>query len=354
MKRLILPQKVLIIQLRRIGDVLLSTPVVRALKSAFPEVHLTFLSEIEAESILTNNPHINGLILWDSKKYHQSNYLIAILRELRKREFDTVIDLQGSARTALAAFLSGTRQRIGFDYRGRKLFYNFVVARDNTPKYGSLFKLDILRPLGIESADYRTEMFISPSAESWQQNFFQRHGLKNSDLRIVISPVSRRPYKRWPIERFAQLSSWLIKEFKAKIIILWGPGEKESADRVAYLTQGATIVPGQTKSLQEVASLLRVCDLLIGNDNGIMHIATSVGRPTFTIFGPSDPVSWTFPDPLRHRYIKGNCLCSGNQKTFCNGPVCLESISVEKVQKLLGPFVEEIISRQTSPKLAQA
>jgi ADP-heptose:LPS heptosyltransferase len=348
------PEKVLIIQLRRIGDVLLSTPVIRAIKTAFPKVYLAFLTEIEAESILTNNSHLNELILWNSKEYSQPNYLITILRELRKRKFDTVIDLQGSARTALASLLSGARQRIGFDYRARKIFYNFVVARDSSPKYGSLFKLDILKPFGIESADCKPEMSITPSAKNWQQEFFQRHNLKKDDFEIVISPVSRRPYKRWPLERFAQLCTWLTQEFKAKAVILWGPGEKEFADKVAKLTQGEVLVSEKTKSLQEVAALLKTCDLLIGNDTGIKHLATALGTPTFTIFGPSDPVSWTYPDPLHHQYVKGNCHCAGNQKNLCRGPTCLESISVAQVQKLLKPFVEDIISRQTSPKLAQA
>jgi lipopolysaccharide heptosyltransferase II len=349
-----IPKRLLIIQLRRIGDVLLSTPVVRAIKLRYPGVHLAFLTESESRSLLENNPFLDEPMVWESGQYSNPAYVARILRGLREKRFDTVIDLQGSPRTALASFLSGAKNRIGFDYRGRELFYNIKVKRDPLLKYGSAFKLDILKPLGLSSDDFKPEIYLTAEAIAWGKRFFSRYQLADSDFKVALSPVSRRPYKRWPLENFSKLSSWLASNFAAKVILLWGPGERPMAEKVAENAGTNVLVSDQTQSLQEAAALIQSCNLFIGNDNGLKHLATAVSTPTFTIYGPSDPASWTYPDPHNHRFIKGFCSCRGRQKGKCPGPVCLTSVSVEQVRSSLSPLVEEIISRKVTKKLAQA
>ncbi len=348
------PKRLLIIQLRRIGDVLLSTPVVRAIKLRYPGIRLAFLTESESRSLLEKNPFLDELMVWESAQYTNPAYIIRILRALREKRFDTVIDLQGSPRTALASFLSGAKSRVGFDYRGRELFYNIKVKRESHPKYGSAFKLDILQPFNLSSDDLKPEIFLTAEALAWGKRFFSRYQLDDSGFKVALSPVSRRPYKRWSLENFSKLASWLASNFRAKVILLWGPGERSIAEKVAENAGTNVLVSEQTQSLQEAAALIQSCNLFIGNDNGLKHIATAVGTPTFTIYGPSDPASWTYPDPRNHRYIKGSCSCRGRQKRKCPGPVCLTSVSVEQVQRSLSPFVEEIISRKAAKKIAQA
>ena len=348
------PKRVLIIQLRRIGDVLLSTPVVGAIKLRYPRIHLAFLTESESRSLLENNPFLDELMVWESGQYSNPAYLIRILRGIREKRFDMVIDLQGSPRTALASFLSGAKNRIGFDYRGRELFYNIRVKRDPRPKYGSAFKLDILKPFNFSSDDLKPEIFLTAETRAWGKNFFSRYQLADSDFKVALSPVSRRPYKRWPLDNFSKLASWLASNFRAKIILLWGPGERSIAEKVAENAGANVLISDQTQSLQEAAALIQSCNLFIGNDNALKHLATAVSTPTFTIYGPSDPVSWTYPAPPNHRFIKGFCSCRGRQKRKCPGPVCLTSVSVEQVQSSLSPFVDELISRKATQKLAQA
>jgi len=348
------PKRLLIIQLRRIGDVVLSTPVVRAIKLRYPGIHIVFLTESESRSLLENNPFIDELMVWESGQYSNPAYVIRILRGLKEKKFDTVIDLQGSPRTALASFLSGAKNRIGFDYRARGLFYDIKVKRDPRPKYGSAFKLDILKPFNFIGDDLKPEIFLTAETRTFAKGFFSRHQLSGPDFKVALSPVSRRSYKRWLLERFAKLAAWLVSDFEAKVIILWGPGERHVAEKVAEEVGANVLISDQTQTLQEVAALIQSCDLFVGNDNGLKHIATAVGTPTFTIYGPSDSVSWTFPDAENHRYIKSSCSCRGRQKRKCPGPICLTSTSVEQVQNSLAPFIEEIISRKATQKLAQA
>ena len=348
------PSRILVIQFRRIGDVLLSTPVIKALKHHRPSTHLAFLTELESRSLMETNPYLDQLLVWDKRKYNEPGYLLRNLKELRKQKFDTVIDLQGSPRTALTAFLSGAVRRVGFDYRWRKLFYSQKVKRDNRPKYSSAFKLDILKPFSITASDLQPELYLTNQARAWQERYFAKYKLNDQQLKIAVSPLSRRFYKRWPLEKFGQLCGWLQDRFAVRIILIWGPGERLIAERVAQLAGPQILISDQTSSLLDLGALLEGCDLFLGNDNGVKHIATAVGIPTFTIYGPSDPVSWTYPDPKNHRFIKGICSCAGNQKNRCPGPACLTSISVTQVGDFLTPFIEEIISRKVTGKLAQA
>lgn len=348
--------RVLLMQLRRIGDVLLSTPVIRALKADRPDLYLAFLTEAESRSILQTNPYLDQLIVWDKTKYHDPLYVARKLRELRERKFNTAIDLQGSARTALAAFLSGAKNRLGFDYPARSMFYNLKVKRDATPKYGAAFKLDIIRPLGITTTNCRPEIHLTPPARAWRERFFDKFEIID-DFRpkVAVSVISRRPYKRWPLERYAELCTWLVDRFNTKAILVWGPGEKSIAEKVAGMAGDGIVISDETPTLLELAALLEGCDLLVGNDNGVKHLAVSVGTPTFTIYGPSDPVSWTYPDPHNHRFVKAECSCVIQRldKNKCRGPKCLDSVTAPEVKQLLLPFLEEIISRQLSAKVAK-
>jgi ADP-heptose:LPS heptosyltransferase len=348
------PSRVLVIQFKRIGDVLLSTPVIGAIKDALPEIHLGFLTESESRPILENNPGLDDLIVWDGKKRNNPVYYAKRMLELRRNGFDMVIDLQGSFRSSLLSLLIGAKSRIGFDYRFRKTFYNQVVKRDHRPKYGPAFKLDILSPLGISSQEIRPELVLTRESSSWAERFLHNRHFNRQHFKVALSPVSRRPYKRWPLEYFSELCRHLTTQYQAKVILFWGPGEKSVVEELAHSADSGAIVSEPTNSLLEAAALLEQCDVLIGNDNAHQHLATAVGIPTFTIYGPSDSVSWTYPDNKNHRFIKGNCTCDKKEKFNCPGPACLAGITVQQAREVLKPFLEEIISRKSPKKIAQA
>ena len=350
----------LVIQLRRIGDVLLSTPVVRAIKEAKPGIYLAFLTESEAAPILAASPHLDELIVWERQHYGKLGYLWNVIRDIRAKQFDAVIDLQGSSRTALIGLLSGATTRIGFDYRGRSLLYNAKVARSAAPKYGPAFKLDILKPLGIDSTNMLPEFHIPESIRNQLTEGDSKPFRKNTPFTIAISPVSRRWYKRWPLENFAELTKWLIEEFNAQVILLCGPGESEEINWIADEVKHGSVIRAPAQTLFEVAAHLENSDLLISNDNGIKHLATALGISTFTLFGPSEPVSWTYPDPQKHRFIRGACTCEGNnrRRSKCTGPACLTGLSASEVKRSLFPFLRDIHNRkqvgQPPRNLAQA
>ncbi len=336
------PKNILIIQLRRIGDVLMCTPALRALRKKFPQSFIAFLAEKESASLLYQNPYLNELIVWDKKKYNNPLYLTQKVFELRGKSFDTVIDFLGNPRSAWACFFSGAKYRMGYDFKGRGMLYNIKIRSDSTPTYAAQSRLGALQVLGINSNDVSLDFFLSQKAEEFANRFFEQKNIKQKDFIISVSPTSRRHFNRWSLDRYARLCDWLMNQYNAKIILVWGPGENGVVEKLNSLMKNEPIVSTLTPTLQELGAILKRCDMHIGNDNGIKHIAVAVGLPTVTIFGPHSEVSWTFPDPARHKWVKKIVDCPDCEKIkhSCQKFFCLEEIKVsdvkEKFLELLG------------------
>jgi ADP-heptose:LPS heptosyltransferase len=312
------------------------TPAVRALRERFPRSFMAFLVEKESSDILKLNPHLNELLVLDRSKYRDPVYWIKIVLRLRKMNFDLTVDFLGNPRTAYLSFLSGARQRLGYDTARRRLFYNLAVKTSATGKYSAAYKLEMLECLGIRSKDVRLDFLLSLQARSFAQHFFEENRLDQKDLIVSVSPTSRRHFRLWPLERYAQLADWLISEFGAKVILVWGPGEKETVERVKTLMSLTPLVCRETSDLLQLGAVLERCDLHIGNDNGTKHIAVAVGRPTITIYSVEDPRSWTYPEPSRHKFLKAEVDCPDCHKTRykCSQLECLNRIQVKDVQKV--------------------
>jgi heptosyltransferase-3 len=347
------PRKILLIQLRRIGDVLMCTPALRALRSHYRESHIAFLTERESSDLLSLNPHLDEVIILDKKKYNNPFYSLTKIWKVRKGSFDLVIDFFGNPRSAYFSFFSGAKKRVGYDYPLRRHFYNVVIRDDKTPKYAAQSRLDVLKVLGIEDRKVDLDFFIPDEAGSFAQEFFEQNKLSSENLWISISPTSRRHFNRWPLERYARLADWLISQFGAKIILVWGPGEKGVLEKVKGFMKKDPVTSWETKSLFELGAILERCDLHIGNDNGTKHIAVAVGKPTITIYGPHNPVSWTYPDFSRHKFLKTEVDCPDCDaiKHKCTRLSCLDGITVENVQRTFIQLLTELKKKMKLEKL---
>ena len=142
----------LLIQLRRIGDVMMTTPAVRALRKAFPEASISFLTESPSDQVYKNNAHLDQLLL-----YPKSNSILDRLkfyRRIRSQNYDCVIDFQGNPRTALLSRISGSGYRIGFDFKGRSWCYHRAIGLPTDSTYSAQHKMNLLEPLGVETVSY--------------------------------------------------------------------------------------------------------------------------------------------------------------------------------------------------------
>jgi heptosyltransferase-3 len=338
------PRRILIIQLRRIGDVLLCTPAIRALRTRFPKSSIAFLVERESADILTLNPYLDEVIVLDRQRYRNPLYSLKKIRQIRKRGFDLVIDFLGNPRTAYISFLSGADRRIGYDVPGRRYYYNLLIRDDGKPKYSAVDKLDALTTLGMNASDPRPDFLISDEARLFSRRFFQQAGVDAGRLIVSLSPTSRRHFRRWRLDRFARLCDWLISRFEATVVLVWGPGERGVVEEIEGVMKQKPVISPETKTLFQLGAILECCDLHIGNDNGTKHIAVAMGKPTITIYGPQDPASWTYPEPTRHRFLKAETDCPDcdRMKHKCKELSCLDEITLEDVQEIFLELLREL------------
>jgi ADP-heptose:LPS heptosyltransferase len=318
--------RILIVKLRAIGDVLLSTVVLPALRKTYPSSTIVFLAESPAFDILRGNPYVNDIILYDRSTMGG----IDLIRAVRRGKFDMVIDLFGNPRTALLTRLSGARHRVGFRFRGRTYAYTIVVNPRGNRVHNTRFNLDALDALGIPADEVIPTMPVGVEDERYVQGFLREAGLEH--VRLVALHTGGGWYtKRWGAENFAAVADTLAAQYGVVPVVLWGPGEESDAAGIRGMMRRNVFVPPPT-SLQQLAALLKRCDVLITNDSGPMHIAAAVGTRVIAIFGPTDP-RLQGPVGPGHVVVRNTGLaCLGCNLTRCPiGHPCMVTLSVEAV-----------------------
>jgi len=325
---------VLIIKLRAIGDVLLSTPVVENLKKEYPHLEIDFLTEKFAAEVLTDNPWITNIIPFSKKT--QSSF--ELIRLVRKRKYDVVIDLFGNPRTALITRLSGAKYRIGFPFRGRAYAYTDYVNPRGGEVHNVEFNLDVLKHFEIPITSRHPFFPLSNKEIQFADDFFSHNKLSGKMI-IGINASGGWYTKKWPLPSFAKLIDTISSHGQYEFVLFWGPGEYDDAVMIQKNVKAAThLIPKTT--LKEMGALLQRCSYLISNDSGPMHIAASLDVPTLGTFGPTNP-HLQGPYGERNVWVRNERLdCLECNLTKCPiGNVCMSDLSVDVVysafQKLI-------------------
>lgn len=323
--------KILVIQLRRIGDVLLTTPVVRALRRKFTEAQIDFLVEKPGAEILAGNPYINNLLVYDKKDQ------LRWISTIRSAKYDVVLDFLGNPRTAWIVGLSGAKHRLGFKRPGRDFVYSVKIKPDPVPKYVPAHKLDLLKPLGIENGSTNLDLIVNTQAKERIQSFLAKEKITDRDMLVGISPTSRRQARRWLKQGFAEIADCLMQKYNAKVIFLWGPGEETYIDDVINLMKKRPL-KSPALTIAESVALTSELKLFIGNDNGPMHIAQGLKIPSVVLFGPTQSANWNEPGP-NNIAVKADVTCLECNKQECDSMCCMERLSVTMVEEAIKKVV---------------
>lgn len=334
--------RILIVRLDRIGDVVLSTPAIHAVRAAYPKSHIAVMVRPYAQAVVEGNPYIDEVIVYD--KTGRDAGLIGSLRfiaKLRAGRFDLAIALHPTARTHLILFAAGIPSRVGFDFKRGYLLTNKMR---HTKHEGLMHEIDytlgLLRSIGIDSQDRALYMPTTSGAERTVADLFTVHGITAGDLVVAVNPGASCPSKRWSAERFAGVASELSARYGAKIVIVAGQDDAGFGDTVAGLVStGCLNLSGKT-SVSELASVLKRAQLFISNDSGPVHIACALKTPVVAIFGRKDaglsPRRWGptgRDDIVIHKDIGcGICLAHECRKGFA----CLDAITVAEVVEAAG------------------
>jgi heptosyltransferase-3 len=327
-------RRILVIKLRAIGDVLLSTVVTKNLRLAFPDAQIEFMTEPASVEVLRGSPFINGIQVHDRRKLTGRRLLLHI----RRQKYDLVIDLFGNPRTALITRLSGARYRVGYRFRGRTYAYNIIASPRGDTVHNTQFNLDALEAIGVAIQDRNVYFQFTPEDARAIDASLALAGL--GDARLVAINTGGGWYtKRWGLDHYAQLADWIADEYNATIVLPWGPGEKPDAETIHVMMKHKPFIPPST-TLKQLGALLNRCALMVTNDSGPMHIAAAVGTPVLGIYGPTNPILQG-PVGEHHKIVRNEGLsCLGCNYTSCPiGHPCMRELSVNTVKEAVRSLV---------------
>ncbi len=278
-------KKILIIKLRGIGDVVLSTVVLNNLRKDFPDARIDYLAETPSLPGLAGLKDVNQVLIFERKNFWKKISLIVRIIKIR---YDLVLDFFTNPTTAIITFLSGAKYRAGFPYRGRKYAYNFFGPPERDKFHAAQLHLETLKLLGLSDENKKLQFFINHSALDFAEKYFNSI-FSEKDFVIGISPSGGWASKKCDPEKFAEIADAVKLKYNSKILILWGHSDEEDALKIQRLMKHKSIIAPST-SIQELAALISKCKLLIANDSGPMHISTAVGTPVLSIHGPTNPL----------------------------------------------------------------
>jgi lipopolysaccharide heptosyltransferase II len=332
-------KNILLIKLSSIGDVLSTTPCFRALKKHLPQVKLSLIVERESFDLVKNNPYLDKIFIFDRTELSKSfcsffrlrRALVKffhLIKELKKEEFDLVLDFQGLLRSVFFLYLARAKYKI---CRG-----NFLGVDERTSKTQPLLAvenyLSMLRKLGIKGASPELEIFLGPADRQFAQDFFSRHQISGRDLVIILNPATRWPTKTWPQQNFIELAQRLITHLGAKIILIGSKDELETSLTIQKAIRNNIFLATGKTSLTELAALIKKSELLITGDTGPMHLAAAVKAKTIALFGPTNPQR-TGPVNPNATIIQKKFPCLPCYKRKCKTIKCMKAISSEEVLK---------------------
>ena len=325
-----IPRNILAIKLRYLGDVLLATPTLHALKVAFPEARLTVLVNRGTDDILRGNPHVDEILPLDRGSILQQSRFIL---DIRRRRFDTVVDLTDGDRAAFLTWISGASVRIGFNAEQRWTGHCYTtVVTGGTGAHRIERDLAALAPLGIEARDRIPQIWLGPEDVARVDQLAVQLGLAKDRSWVVIQPGARYWFKAWPPQRFAEVADRLHDRFGCQVLVAGSPQEAALTQAVVDHAKSRLLNIAGRSDVRTLAALLKRSMLFVGNDTGAMHIAAAVGAPVVGLFGPSNPVEWGPRGGRAETIYKGlDCRICFHPTCLRGEDNCMKLITVEEV-----------------------
>jgi heptosyltransferase-3 len=337
-------RRLAVFKLRHIGDVLMITPALRALRETFPGARITVVVNSGTEAMLAGNPHLDEVLVYErhygkgrGSLFSRAGCEWRFVRELRRRRFDLTIGFTEGDRAAWSALFSGARYRLGAvhysasRFSPRRLIYN-LPAPPHTPRMHEVEKhFYILEQAGLQLRDKKPGelcLVIPEGPRAWAQK--QLAPLRPNPV-VHVHPVARWLWKGWRNEAMAEVIDWLQAERGARVVLTTGPEPRErtrAREIVAACRTQPLFFDGDL-SLTQTAALSAASDLYFGIDTAPMHMAAAVGAPVVALFGPTDADVWGPWTPHREILFQA-CVCNQTKTRACDWSrvrACLAAIT---------------------------
>jgi len=342
-------ERILLVRLGAIGDIVFSSPLVAAFRRAYPRARIAWMVRPDCASLLEHHPDLDELILWPGDDWQrlwqgrQWRALIAAIRDFRARlrgkGFDVAVDLQGLLKSGFLTWLSGARERIGLGSReGSQAFMTRRIPRGGEIKrIGSEYRF-LAENLGLPVDDFAMAIHPGPGDLTFAADLIRGQGL--GEGYAVLCPFTTRPQKHWFEDRWAALAGRIQEGLGLPVLLLGGPADREAAARIrAQAGPDLRDLTGRT-SLLQAAALIQRSQLVIGVDTGLGHMGIAFGRPSLLLFGSTCPYLETGQANAKVLYHSRPCSPCKRRPT-CHGAYdCMRDIGVDEVTRAARVLLE--------------
>lgn len=339
------PQRILIIRLSAIGDIVMASPLIRTLRRSHPGARLSWLVEPAGAGLLRDNPDLDEVIVWPRAEWRElwrmrryralARAFHTFVGDLRRRRFDLALDLQGLLKSAVWARLSGAPERIGLGSReGGALLMTRVIARPrDDARIGSEYR-HLAAALGLAGGDFAMHIAVNDADEAYARAYAAATGPY-----AVFCPYTTRPQKHWFEARWPQLAEIVISRFGLTPVLLGGPADITAAARLQQANPQLRSEVGLT-TLTQSAALIKHAACLVGVDTGLTHMGIAFGVPTAALFGSTRPYLDTTRANARVLYHRLDCSPCRRHPTCGGAYTCMRLIEVTEVADTLAPLLD--------------
>lgn len=323
--------KVLLIQFKRLGDIVLTTPLIDALIKH--NIKTSFLTNKMGKEILQNDPAIYKIYTIEDG--------FKTLLEIRKENFDVIIDFIHNFKSIICIAFSKAKKKVAFHRKHwwKNIFYNvtpYFIDRG----YTVFDRLELIEAIGVDVKDAKPRLFISEKSKNKIDDKLEKLGIKKDDFLVTMDITHRRETARWCKQKFIEIADWL-SALGAHVIFISAPDEIKYVEDALSVSFKKHIFFKDT-TISELTALIKRANLHIGNDSAPKHIAVALNTASFTIFGKSDPIGWHPPNNPKHIYITKGLHCQPCNKKICKTLECLKTLSVNEVEEKVRPFLGKI------------
>lgn len=327
-----MPEAVLAIRPRTLGDVVLTTPALRALKRGHPDAALEVVTEPRYVPLLEGLPGVDRV--WPLER--STGATLRLARELGRRRYRIAVDFFGNTRTALLILASRARLTAGYDLRGRRFAYRRRVPRTLSPgpgrrEYAAATHVRLATAVGGIADGLETRIAIPPGARARAAELLGPHPASAGRGTVGLVAAGTWPTKTWPASHAALLARRLL-EAGYRVLLLSGPGERALSARLEVLAPGiGTLPPCDVATLAAVIAGLAA---VVGTDSGPRHLAAALGIPSFAWFGPTHPDTWSPPGAI-HGAWQTELPCRGCDRTECPHWSCMPALAPDHAARLV-------------------
>jgi heptosyltransferase-1 len=336
---------ILMVKLSAIGDVIHTLPALNAIKSHFPDAHITWLVEEDAASLVEGHEALDRVLVSKRKRWmrglRSSSFFSTIseiyrfIKALRDTHYDMILDFQALLKSGVLIAFARGRRKIGFGKGLEHMEHSYIFLNERIPAVdmeihalsrGMMF----IEALGIPSNTVEYKLPVSSHDYEKVEDLMTTYGLLGAKTLIAINPVAKWETKLWANKKFSQLADMLIHRYDAKIVFTGGPDDCPTIQDIMAAMKGHAVNLAGHTTLKMLAALYEKMVFVVSTDTGPMHMAAAVGTPVVALFGPTAP--WrTGPFGTGHQIVRAEPECSPCFKRECKTIDCMEQISVQQV-----------------------